>query len=372
MKTPLLAFGAGLVVWFVLRAGWQVVGAGAMAGPFASGLMFFYLAVLCLRPLRDYAGPAYGLVAFVMIFHPAFVLGLGVGVFGADLAQLRGWSTLGTSIVGLGVLMAAMGRLRVDLEQEIARRCQAEALLREVNATLEVRVKDRTAELEDLVSDLESFNRMVSHDLRGPLGGVQGVIDLALQSLQAGDNRRVQRYLELIRAEAERLGRLVDQLLMLARVTQAQLERCETPLSEILDQALDTLRLSHGAEAVASVVALPLPSATVDAVLLRQVFINLVGNALKFAGRQACPEVLISSVDSDQKIVVEVRDNGPGFAPEQAKELFQPFKRLHGAEVPGSGIGLTIVRRIIERHGGNVWAEGRPGAGASFFFSLPV
>lgn len=371
-RAPLAWLLGGVLVWFGLRAALAWQGLGIMAGPWASGLMFAYFAVLCVRRLRSFAGGAYALAAAVFILHPVLVLGLGPIMVAPNMAGLRAWGAVGTAVVGLGLLMAAMGRLRLELEQEITRRRQAEVSLREANAFLETRVKDRTAELEEIVSDLESFNRMVSHDLRGPLGGVKGLAAVGVQRLQAGDHERVQHYLEVIQREADRLGNLVSQLLLLAKVTHAELVRQDTELRDVLAQALDTLRLSHGSDAVACVLATPLPRAQVDAVLLQQVFVNLVGNAIKFAGGRARPEVRVRSDAASGSILVEVRDNGPGFPPEQAQRLFQPFTRLHGAEVEGSGIGLTIVRRIIERHGGAVWAEGRPGEGASFFFSLPA
>jgi signal transduction histidine kinase len=168
----------------------------------------------------------------------------------------------------------------------------------------------------------------------------------------------VKDYLLIIQRESDRLGNLVSQLLMLAKVTHVPLARQDTELQRVLTQALDTLQLSHGAGAVACVRADALPRASVDPVLLQQVFVNLVGNAIKFAGAQPHPEVRVRSDQAHGTIQLEVRDNGPGFQPEQARQLFQPFKRLHGSDIEGSGIGLTIVRRIIERHGGTCWAEG--------------
>ncbi|MDQ5927169.1 MAG: hypothetical protein QG554_2112 [Pseudomonadota bacterium] len=372
VRASLVWLLGGTLVWFGLRAMFEMLGQGGMAGPWASGVMFAYLAFLCVRRMRSFAGGAYVLAAVVFLLHPVLVLGVGPLVVEPDLRGLRAWGVAGTAVVGLGLLMASMGRLRLELEREIVRRCQAEASLREVNASLEVRVKDRTAELEEIVSDLDSFNRMVSHDLRGPLGGVRGLTEVCLQRLQAGDSDRVKDYLLIIQRESDRLGNLVSQLLMLAKVTHVPLARQDTELQRVLTQALDTLQLSHGAGAVACVRADALPRASVDPVLLQQVFVNLVGNAIKFAGAQPHPEVRVRSDQAHGTIQLEVRDNGPGFQPEQARQLFQPFKRLHGSDIEGSGIGLTIVRRIIERHGGTCWAEGRPGDGASFFFSLPV
>lgn len=371
IRRPAYGVAVAVAAWFLVRGALQLAGVGGMAGPFASGVLFLYLSTMCWRGLKGHAGRAYALAASVLVFHPVFVLGLGVGVAGADLAQLRGWAAVGTAVVGLGLLMAAMGRMRMELEHEVAMRAVAEEALKEVNAQLEVRVKDRTAELEELVGDLESFNRMVSHDLRGPLGGVQGVAALCIQKLDAGEIDRVRHYLQLIQGESDRLVRLVGQLLTLAKVTHVALDCREIALNDVLDRALAVLQLSHGAEKVACVHASALPAAKVDPLLLEQVFVNLVGNAIKFAGQMAKPEVRVKSDAANTQIVVEVRDNGPGFEPEKATTLFQPFTRLHGKEIEGHGIGLSIVRRIIERHGGKVWAEGRPGDGASFYFSLP-
>lgn len=370
-RRPLLHFALGMLSWFALREGLALAGAGPMAAPLASGLLFAYLALLCTGRLQAVSGRAYPIAVAALLVNPVLVLGVGVMLLELDLVRLRGWSALGMACVGMGLLMAGMGRLRLELEGELARRREAETELRRLNESLEQRVRHRTAELEQLVDGLESFNRMVSHDLRGPLGGLAGLTDLTLHALQARDEAKVEKHLRLIRDEAQRLGTLVSQLLQLARVTQADLALAETALDEVLAEALKTLALSEGESAVACVQTEPLPRAKVDAPLMHQVFVNLIGNALKFAGARGEPRVLVHRDDDPEQIVVEVRDNGPGFPPERAGELFQPFKRLHGRGYAGSGIGLTIVRRIIERHGGKVWAAGRPDEGASFYFSLP-
>ena len=371
LRRPWLNFLLATLAWFVLRELLLLAGLGGTAGPLASGLVFAYLALLCMGRLQSVAGRAYPLAAAALLANPLLVLGFGQGLLQLDNAQLRGWSALGMAIVGLGLMMAGMGRLRMELEAELARRREAEGALRRLNESLETRVHERTAELEQLVSGLESFNRMVSHDLRGPLGGMRGLADLALQGLQQGQLDKVEKYLGLMRGETQRLGGLVTQMLLLARVTHADLALADTPLDGVLAEALQTLGVSEGEAAVACVQAEPMPHARVDAALMRQVFVNLIGNALKFAGKAGRPEVHVQPSENGQRIVVEVRDNGPGFDPERAVELFQPFRRLHGRDFEGSGIGLTIVRRIVERHGGQVWASGRPGQGASFFFSLP-
>lgn len=370
-RRPLLSFALATLAWFALRELLGLVGLGNLSGPLASGLVFAYLALLCMGRLQPVAGRAYPLAAAALMANPLLVLGVGQWLLQLDNARLRGWAALGMAVVGLGLMMAGMGRLRMELETELARRREAEAALRSLNESLELRVHERTAELEQLVTGLESFNRMVSHDLRGPLGGMRGLAELALQGLQQGQLDKVEKYLGLMRGETQRLGGLVTQMLLLARVTHADLALADTPLDEVLQEALQALSLSEGEKAVACVQSEPLPNAKVDAGLMRQVFVNLIGNALKFAGKAGRPEVHVKPSADGQRIVVEVRDNGPGFDPSRVDELFQPFRRLHGRDVEGSGIGLTIVRRIVERHGGQVWASARPGQGASFFFSLP-
>lgn len=266
-------------------------------------------------------------------------------------------------------MVAALGRYQVELDAELERRECAEAQLRRLNASLEERIEARTVELRDMVEGLESFNRMVSHDLRGPLGGLSGLSALAGQALAEGDTPRAQRMLELMRSETGRLVELVSDLLMLARVSHADIELRPTALDGVLDEALQVLALSHGAELIQAIAREPLPEAQADGRLIRQVFVNLLSNALKFsAGR---PGLRVRGGRDSREVVVEVRDHGVGFPEARAAELFQPFRRLHGDAYAGTGIGLTIVRRIVERHGGRVWAEGRPGDGASFFFSLP-
>ena len=244
--------------------------------------------------------------------------------------------------------------------------------LRESHETMEQCVAQRTRELSDAVGALESFNRMVSHDLRGPLSSIAGMSGLIQDDLARGDTGRVQRWMAMMQAQVNRLVRLVDDLLNLTRVGQRDLQRSLQPLDAVLREALDVLALTQPPERVGAIAVPALPAARVDAGLMRQVFVNLLGNALKFTQDTVAPQVAVAIDRGAGEWTLRVLDNGPGFDSRRADRLFTPFGQLHGPQYEGSGIGLTIVRRIVERHGGRVWAENRPEGGAAFCFTLPA
>jgi signal transduction histidine kinase len=233
-------------------------------------------------------------------------------------------------------------------------------------------VAQRTRELSDAVVALEAFNRMVSHDLRGPLSGIAGMSGLIQDDLARGDTARVQRWMAMMQSQVNRLVRLVDDLLNLTRVGQGELLRTPQPMDSVLAEALEVLALSQPPERIGAISAGPLPQARIDPGLMRQVFVNLLGNALKFTQDTVAPQVAVQAERGDAEWTIRVLDNGPGFDSQRAARLFTPFGQLHGPQYQGSGIGLTIVRRIVERHGGRVWAENRPEGGAAFCFTLPL
>lgn len=369
-RSPWRSFAVVVLAFLMLATVTRLLVGRELGGHLATAVVFLYLAGLTAGAMRRLTGAANGLVLFSVLLHPAMVLvALGAGV---DKVLLSLWSAVPYAMVGLGLLVAGIGRYHVELRAELGRRERAEAELRQLNASLEHRIEERTLELREMVGGLESFNRMVSHDLRGPLGGLAGLTALAQRATDEGDNVRLRRMLSLMGQETQRLVGLVGDLLVLARVNHADLELSTVPLDTVLDEALQSLVVSLGETAVSHVVREPLPPVRADRTLMRQVFVNLLGNALKFSTDQAQALVSVRGDRSPHEVVVEVRDNGIGFPPDRAAELFAPFKRLHGQDYDGTGIGLTIVRRIVERHGGRVWAEGRPGQGASFYFSLPA
>ena len=296
-----------------------------------------------------------------------------LAVTDATSILLRYWAVLPLVTLMLTLLTVGLLRRRRAVEIEVDRRSAAEAELIRLNAGLEQTVAQRTADLQDLVGGLESFNRSVSHDLRGSLGGIAGAARLADESLQRGDDSVAKRALPLIVDQAESSRRLMAALLSLAKVGDIELQRHLVDLGQLVQQVVEQLTLEHTGKPLPQIeVAAGMPWVNADPELLKPVFANLIGNAIKFTRDAASGRVEIGADNAAGVVTVHIRDNGVGFGDDAAKRLFAPFVRLHEGGFDGHGVGLSIVRRAVERHGGRVWAEGRPGQGATFHFSLPT
>mgnify|MGYP001089634485 CR=1 FL=1 len=235
---------------------------------------------------------------------------------------------------------------------------------------LEARVRARTAQLEAANRELEAFSYSVSHDLRAPLRSISG-FSLALEE-DLGDrlDDNTRSHVGWIRSATVRMGTLVDDMLSLARANRVELDAAPIDLSVIARAVADDLG-AHTPERRASIAIADGLVASGSATLMRAVFENLLGNALKFTGRTADPRIEVGSTEAAGERVFFVRDNGAGFDMSHASRLFTPFQRLHSSQdFPGSGVGLATVQRIVHRHGGRIWAESEPGRGATFFFTL--
>jgi signal transduction histidine kinase len=242
------------------------------------------------------------------------------------------------------------------------------ATLAAVNHQLEL----RAAELSVVNEELEAFSYSVSHDLRAPLRHVTGFATLLHHAAASRLDDKETRYLRTIVEAANRMGRLIDDLLAFSRMGRAPIERRRVSLDELLIDARGELPQASAATVAWTVH--PLPEVEGDPGLLRQVFVNLLANAVKYSGGRRDPSIEIGSQNGDpRETTVYVRDNGVGFDMAYVGKLFGVFQRLHSSDIfEGTGIGLANVRRIVHRHGGRVWAEGAVDAGATFYFSLPV
>jgi signal transduction histidine kinase len=363
-----LRIATGSAAMVLMATAWAGV-LTRLAGHSILAVNLLAAACMALRAARREPRDGHGLVFLVLMLYPGTVLAAWFGGF--PTSTLRYLLCVPFAISGMTILTTGLIRAERRASLEVRRAELAEADLRALNESLEQRIAMRTAQLHDMVRGLEAFNRDVSHDLRGPLGGIAEAARMADDAIRRGSPAAASRILPAIAAQAESSVHLIASLLELARVAQAPFVPKRVAIEALVQEALAQVQLADPRSTRVSVtVTAPLPVVEADPVLLRQVFVNLVGNAVKFTREALAPRIEVGVRDGDGARTFFVRDNGTGFDVNRATQLFTPFRRLHGEEVPGHGVGLSIVKRIVERHGGRVWAESTPGHGATFFFTL--
>ena len=243
--------------------------------------------------------------------------------------------------------------------------------LRMENEELQRRVRERTTELEAANKELEAFSYSISHDLRAPLRSVGAFSSILLQEHSSKMPAEARRLLDIVTTSARRMEQLIEDLLRFSRLSRQPLSKQSVNISALVQATLEELRQQESDRHIEVTVG-DLPNCVGDQSLLKQVFVNLLSNAFKFTRQRGKAIVEVGCQQQEGETVYFVRDNGAGFDARYAEKLFGVFQRLHSAEqFEGTGVGLSIVQRIVQRHGGRIWAEGKVDEGATFYFTLP-
>ncbi|MEJ0034732.1 MAG: response regulator [Gammaproteobacteria bacterium] len=294
---------------------------------------------------------------------------------------MTGHGTIDTAVAAMqvGALDYVLKPFKLNVILTVIVRALDIRRLRIENAALQQREREQAVELAAAYRDLESFSYSVSHDLRSPLRAVNGFMDIFMEEFGHTVSGEARSHLEQVRTGGARMDRLIDDLLKFCRFSRAPLTRQRVDLGGIVRRVVANLQASEPQRTVQVEIG-ELPAVAGDASLLEQVLVNLLSNAFKFTRHQPQPRVSVGSFTAPNpsdpnamERVYFVRDNGAGFDMKYAGKLFGVFQRLHAQDqFEGTGVGLSIVQRVLQRHGGRIWAESAPGSGATFFFVLQV
>lgn len=256
--------------------------------------------------------------------------------------------------------------------EDITEHKRIEAEINILHDELENRVKERTSELLAANQELETFSYTASHDLRTPLRALDGFANILLQDYSQALDDEGKRLLHVIITNANKMGRLIDELLSFSQIGRQIMQNIEIDMQDIVNKAYHELNPEIGNEKTEFHLE-QLPKSIGDPVMIRQAWLNLIANAIKFSSRKSIAVIKIGSFAQDNEIVYYITDNGVGFNMEYSGKLFAVFQRLHSPkEFEGTGIGLAIVQRIIHRHKGRIWAKGKVGEGATFYFTIGI
>lgn len=338
----------------------------------------FAFAILAARPrsgLMALATSSTVAGLFVRRMQPA-VVGIPVIAGWAVIeVQRAGFFSPGLTLsyyaIALIVVFATMTwQIAASLHRVDIQRREAQEQVQQLNAELEQRVADRTAQLERVNSELEAFSYSVSHDLRAPLRHIDGFAQMLAARNADNLDDTARRHLAVICDGAQSMGQMIDDLLSLARLERQHVARERTDLNAIVRRVIQDLQGDIGSRTIEWTCD-PFPAVDCDPGLIKLVFTNLLSNAVKYTGKREVARISISMQQSQEGAVFAVADNGAGFDQQYHAKLFGVFQRLHRAdEFEGTGIGLATVRRIVHKHGGRIWAEAALDRGATFFFTL--
>jgi len=293
---------------------------------------------------------------------------------GAEVANFRNWEVRGHIFdVEAAPIHDNAGEVKriVLVYNDITDLKQTQEELGKLNAELEQRVAERTAQYQEINKELEAFCYSISHDLRAPLRHISGFTNILSEDYSDSLDEAGVRIIRRICAGSEKMGRMIDDLLKLSRVSRSKMTFKEVDLSRVAETAATLFREADPARNVRISIATGM-TAHGDATLLEMVLQNLIGNAWKYTAGNREAVIEVGRTGSNGRNCYFVRDNGVGFDMAYRDKLFRVFERLHGDEFEGSGVGLATVQRIIARHRGEVWAEGEVGSGATFYFTLPL
>jgi signal transduction histidine kinase len=254
-----------------------------------------------------------------------------------------------------------------ELTTHVEQQRRSAERIRLLNSNLE----SQATELRVANNDLEGFCYSVSHDLRGPLRAIDGFSHLLEERTQPLPPGETGHYMRRIRANIDRMSTLIDDLLAFSRCGRQPIEKSDLHMEELALSAANEARYAHASEVPPRITIEHLPTARGDQHLMMQVWVNLIDNAVKYSSKVSTPTIIVRGREEEGRTIYEVIDNGVGFDSRYRSSLFGVFQRLHGAEYPGTGVGLAIVQRIVTRHGGEVWAQSEVDRGATFGFALP-
>ncbi len=260
----------------------------------------------------------------------------------------------------------------IGIRTDITELKKTQQQLQQLNLQLEEKVKERTLELVEANEELQAFNYTVSHDLQSPLRTLSSFAKIVLKNTGNKLNDDEKEYLHLINQSAKHMSELISDLLAFAESGKLTLNKQATDMHALVNAVITEIKFSPHA-AKAEIIIHPMGTETCDEHLIRQVWYNLINNAVKYSSKKEKPVIEIGTLQTDNKKTYYVKDNGDGFDMKYADNLFNVFKRLHTKhEFEGTGVGLATAHRIITRHGGNIWAEAQKDKGATFYFTLPV